>query len=81
MRWNSLTASWAQGKRQRLFWIAGSIVVIGVALHVPAYVSARHMHFMMAGMPMGPEMSVGMTLILVGLGIGLWALLPSRAAG
>jgi MFS transporter, putative metabolite:H+ symporter len=64
-----------------MFWIAGSIVVIGVALHVPAYVSARHMHFMMAGMPMGPEMSVGMTLILVGLGIGLWALLPSRAAG
>jgi putative MFS transporter len=38
------------------------------------------MHFMMAGMPMGLEMSVGMTLILIGLGIGLWALLPSRAA-
>jgi len=68
-----------QGKRERVFWIAGAIVVIGVVLHVPGYVSARHMHFMMAGMPMGPEMSAGMTLIMVGLVIGLWALLLSRA--
>ncbi|HET6192141.1 MAG TPA: MFS transporter [Trebonia sp.] len=80
MRWTPRTVNWIRGKRERVFWIAGAIVVIGVALHVPDYVSARHMHFMMAGMPMGPEMSVGMALILIGLVIGLWALLPSRAA-
>src|ERR1039458_8860190 len=28
-----------------VFWIAGAAVVIGVLLHVPDYVSARHMHF------------------------------------
>jgi putative MFS transporter len=37
------------------------------------------MHFMMAGMPMGEPMSIGMTLIVIGLAIGAWGLLPDRA--
>jgi putative MFS transporter len=66
--------------RRGAFWAGASLVVAGVLLHVPDYVAARHQHFMMAGMPMGTAMSVGMILIIVGLIAGAWALLPGRAS-
>lgn len=65
--------------RRAGFWIGTVLVVIGVLLHFPDYISARNMHFMMAGMAMGRPMAIGMTLIVAGLAIGAWGLLPDRA--
>lgn len=65
--------------RRHAFWLGAVVVVAGVLMHVPDFVSARSDHFMMAGMPMGGLMTTGMVLILVGLAIGTWGLLPGRA--
>jgi putative MFS transporter len=65
--------------RRAGFWIGTVLVVAGVLLHFPDYISARSMHFVMAGMAMGRPMSIGMTLIVIGLAIGAWGLLPDRA--
>lgn len=61
------------------FWAGALLVTIGVALHFPDYVMAAPDHFMMAGMPMGATMATGMTLIVIGLAVALWGLLPDRA--
>ena len=65
--------------RRYAFWLGAVVVVAGVLMHVPDFVSARGDGFMMAGMPMGRVMSVGMGLIFVGLALGTWGLLPGRA--
>lgn len=67
------------GARRTGFWAGTVLIVTGVLLHVPAFISARSQHFMVAGMPMGVPMSVGMTLILVGLALSAWGLLPDAA--
>ncbi|GAA4627703.1 MFS transporter [Actinoallomurus vinaceus] len=60
------------------FWLGCLLVAAGVLLHVPDYVMARHDHFMMAGMPMGRTMSLGMALIVAGLALCVWGMLPGR---
>ncbi|MCO6005193.1 MFS transporter [Actinoallomurus purpureus] len=64
--------------KRHAFWIGSLLFAAGVLLHVPDYVMARHDHFMMAGMPMGRTMSVGMALIVAGLALCVWRLLPAR---
>lgn len=64
--------------RRGAFWLAALLVLAGVALHFPDYLQAAPMHFVMAGMPMGAAMTIGMTLIVLGLLIGSWALFPAR---
>ncbi|MGI5225048.1 MFS transporter [Actinoallomurus sp. CA-142502] len=61
------------------FAIGSVLVLAGVAMHFPDYVKARHDHFMMAGMPMGGVMTTGMALIVAGLALAVWGLLPDRA--
>jgi MFS transporter, putative metabolite:H+ symporter len=61
------------------FLIGTILVVTGVLLHLPDYISSRSMHFVMAGMAMGGPMAIGMTLIVIGLAIAIWGLLPDRA--
>ena len=65
--------------RRHGFLVGSLLVVTGVGMHVPDYLMARHDHFMMAGMAMGRLMTTGMVLILAGLAIALWGLLPTRA--
>jgi MFS transporter, putative metabolite:H+ symporter len=60
------------------FWIGCALVLAGVALHLPDYLMAAKDHYMMAGMPMGEAMSAGMTLIVAGLALCVWGLLPNR---
>ncbi|MGH9588688.1 MAG: MFS transporter, partial [Acidobacteriaceae bacterium] len=48
----------------------------GVLLHLPMFIMARHMHFMMAGMQMGTGMLVGMGLIIAGFVATAYGLLP-----
>ena len=61
------------------FPVGSVLVLAGVVMHVPDYLMARHDHFMMAGMPMSGLMTAGMVLIVAGLALAVWGLLPDRA--
>ncbi len=62
------------------FWLGSLGVVIGVLLHIPAFLMARATHYRMAGMPMGTPMLFGMGCILAGATAAAYGLLPKRAA-
>lgn len=64
----------------RAFWFGAIASVTGVILHLPMYLSSRHMGYRMAGMhPDGP-MILGMALILAGLAATAIGLLPRTSA-
>ncbi|MDQ3038396.1 MAG: MFS transporter [Pseudomonadota bacterium] len=60
------------------FWIGCLLVLLGVLAHAPMFWMGRHTGWQMVGMPMAPEMWVGMALIPVGLALSAWGLLPQR---
>ena len=51
-------------------------VTTGVAAHLPMFLMARSMHYHLVGMPMGTGMIVGMGLIVSGVMIAGYGLLP-----
>src|SRR3954454_78847 len=51
-------------------------VTAGVLLHLPMFLMGRTMHFRLSGMPMGSEMYVGMAVIILGVAIAAYGLLP-----
>ena len=55
-------------------------VTAGVLLHLPMFAMARAMHYRIAGMAMGPGMIAGMALIVGGVIVAAWGLLPRRIA-
>src|SRR5271163_490047 len=61
------------------FWLGSAVVAIGVLLHLPMFWMARDMGFMLAGMPMDPGMLWGMALIVAGIGLAGYGLLPKVA--
>ncbi len=64
------------------FWIflAGcAAVTAGVLLHIPMLLMARSLHFRLAGMPMDPGMEFGMVLIVAGVGVSAYGLLPRKS--
>lgn len=66
---------------RRLLFAAGVLCVsVGVLLHLPMFWMGRDMGFRMAGMPMDAEMIAGMYLILAGIGLAAWGLLPAGVA-
>lgn len=65
--------------RRGALWLGFLLVLAGVLLHLPAFLAARPMHFSMAGMSMGVPMTVGMLLIVSGVAVAGWSLLPRRA--
>src|ERR1700692_2321183 len=62
------------------FWLGSLFVVIGVLLHLPMFLMARSMHFMMAGMPMDNGMLAGMALIVGGAAAAAYGLQPKEAS-
>ena len=62
------------------FWLGCIAVVAGVLLHLPMFWMGRNSGFSLAGMPMDQGMIFGMYLIIAGVGIAAYGLLPSRAA-
>ncbi len=62
------------------FTLGCCAVTLGVLAHVPAFLMARAMHYRLAGMPMGGEMIAGMALIIVGVAIAGYGLLPRNVA-
>ncbi|MDH4124797.1 MAG: MFS transporter [Gammaproteobacteria bacterium] len=68
----------AAGERRnaQAFWLGTVIVTAGVLLHVPMFLMARQMGYRMAGMPMDAGMIWGMWLIIGGVALAAWGLLP-----
>jgi MFS transporter, putative metabolite:H+ symporter len=62
------------------FWFGSAIVATGVVLHLPMFWMARNSGFIMAGMPMDPAMLLGMALIVGGIVVAGYGLLPNRGA-
>ena len=61
------------------FWLGTLACSVGVLLHLPMYYSARDMGYEMSGMSPDAPMVTGMTLILVGLPLVLYGVLPPRS--
>jgi putative MFS transporter len=70
----------ADRRSSKAFWLGTLAVVIGVLLHLPAFIMARAMHYRMAGMPMGAPMLWGMACILTGIAAAIYGLLPKAPA-
>ena len=61
------------------FWAGTAACTAGVLLHLPMYLSARHMGYRLVGMPADPEMIIGMALIGAGLLAVLYGLVPRNS--
>jgi putative MFS transporter len=62
------------------FWVGFFSVAIGVALQLPMYINAKNMGYRLVGMPMDTSMNLGMALVVAGLLVTLYSLIPPRAA-
>jgi putative MFS transporter len=58
------------------FWLGCAIVTAGVLLHLPMFYMGRNTGYVLAGMPMGTDMLAGMGLIVVGIVLTGYGLLP-----
>lgn len=63
---------------QLAFWLGTAAIVTGVSLHLPDFIAARNMHYMMSCMPMSKLMLVGMGLIVTGIAMTAYGLFPIR---
>ena len=63
--------------RPLAFWFGGLLVAAGVLAHAPMFWMGRHTHWQMVGMPMTPEMWIGMALIPLGLAFAFVGMLPT----
>ncbi|ABF53223.1 MFS transporter [Sphingopyxis alaskensis] len=68
------------GRSPWLFLIGVTAVTIGVVAHMPMFWMGRDIGFRMAGMPMDGMMIAGMALIVAGIGVAAWGLLPANLA-
>ena len=72
-----LSASTLRDRRGLWAFILGVIAVTaGVLLHAPMFWMGRHMGFRLYGMPMGTDMVIGMAVIVAGVAIAAYGLLP-----
>jgi len=55
-------------------------VTLGVCAHLPMFAMARAMHYHLAGMPMDMTMIVGMVLIVAGVLVAAYGLLPRNVS-
>lgn len=60
------------------FWVGFLSVSIGVALQLPMYINAAGMGYRLVGMPMNTSMNIGMALVVAGLAITLYSLIPPK---
>jgi putative MFS transporter len=64
-----------------VFWAGTVACTAGVLLHLPMYIEARNDGYMMAGMQPDVSMLVGMALIVVGLVMSIYGLMPKAMPG
>jgi len=60
------------------FWLGTAAIVTGVSFHLPDFIAARNMHYMMSCMPMSKLMLCGMGLIVTGIAMTAYGLFPVR---
>ena len=70
----------ADRRNAPLFWLGSVLVVVGVLLHIPMFLMAREMHYMLAGMPMDTGMLWGMAFIIGGCAAAMYGLRPKAAS-
>lgn len=70
-----------QRRNALAFWLGSVIVTIGVVLHLPMFLMAKDMGYVMVGMPMDAGMLWGMALIVAGVGLTAYGLLPRPPVG
>jgi MFS transporter, putative metabolite:H+ symporter len=68
-----------QFHRPVAFWLGTSAITAGVLMHLPDFLSMSGMGYRMAGMPMSPIMIAGMWLVVAGMLLATWGLLPPRS--
>jgi putative MFS transporter len=69
------------GRQATWAFLAGcAAVTVGVLMHIPMFLMGRDMHFHLSGMPMESDMVIGMGLIVVGVLVAAWGLLPANIA-
>ena len=72
-----MTATLSDRQALWAFGLGCVAVTAGVVLHLPMFIAARAMGYRMAGMPMDTEMLIGMALIVGGVAVAAYGLLPS----
>ncbi len=58
------------------FWVGCAAVTAGVLSHVPMFLMGSSNHYVLAGMPMGAPMVLGMFAIVAGIALAGYGLLP-----
>jgi putative MFS transporter len=72
-----ISASTLSDRRGVWAFVVGVIAVTaGVLLHLPMFAMGRMTHFRLSGMPMGADMYAGMGLIICGVAVAAYGLLP-----
>jgi MFS transporter, putative metabolite:H+ symporter len=66
-----------QRKSVLTFWLGCLAVTAGVLTHVPMFLMGRSTHYVLAGMPMGAPMLLGMLAIVAGIALAAYGLLPT----
>lgn len=80
-RFDEMRGSTLSDRQAVWAFILGCIAVTaGVLLHLPMFAMARGMGYRLAGMPMGLDMTFGMALIVLGVIVAAWGLLPRNLA-
>jgi MFS transporter, putative metabolite:H+ symporter len=64
-----------------VFWFGSTLVTLGVILHLPMFVMARHTAYVLADMPMDAYMYWGMAFIVAGIAFAAYGLLPVSRTG
>lgn len=68
-------------RRPWAFALGVVAVTAGVVMHIPMFLMGRHMGFRLHGMPVGPDMVAGMALIVGGVAVAAYGLVPKDVAG
>ena len=70
-----------EGRRDLIAFSAGCVAVtVGVLLHLPMFVTGKDLGYQLAGMPMDPPMIWGMALIVGGVMLSSYGVLPKAQA-
>ncbi len=77
---SAVPTGWSFSERRALWAFAAGCVAVtaGVVLHLPMYLMAAPMGYRLAGMPMDAGMLAGMALIVAGVGLAGYGILPRR---
>ena len=66
-----------QRRNTLIFWCGCALVTVGVLAHLPMFLMGRNTGYVLAGMPMGLGMLLGMAAIVLGIGAAAYGLLPA----